>query len=69
MWLMPLWKRRSPNDMHALSNGCQYTRAHSYLSLRVRVHGGHRVLLSVKNPIAMSCVNWDYDDDCHAVMP
>jgi hypothetical protein len=66
---MPLWKRRSPNDMHALSNGCQYTRAHSYLSLRVRVRGGHRVLLSVKNPIAMSCANWDYDDDCHAVMP
>jgi hypothetical protein len=33
------------------------------------VRGGHRVLLSVKNPIAMSCANWDYDDDCHAVMP
>lgn len=67
---MPLWKRRSPNYMYALSNGCQYTRAHSYLSLRVRECVSSIVFcFADRNPIAMSCVNWDYDDDCHAVMP
>jgi hypothetical protein len=56
--------------MYALSNGCQYTRAHSYLSLRVRECVSSIVFcFADRNPIAMSCVNWDYDDDCHAVMP